>query len=107
MLVELLRPLGPELARRWLAALLAIPAHEREAAVIAIEARVAEAYNQRTLAARKRSGKGGAGKRGKSFDVLSPPVQREGYTEQVVTTYEVEEQPAREAALRKRRASGA
>lgn len=107
MLVELLRPLGPELARRWLAALLAIPAHEREAAVGAVEARVAEAYNQRAAASRKRTGKSAGGKRGKSFDVLSPPVQREGYTEQVVTTYDLEEPPAKEAALRKRRASGA
>ncbi len=102
MLVELLRPLGPELARRWLAALLAIPAHEREAAVAAIESRVAEAYEQRLAGSRKKS------RKGRSIDVVSPPVQREGYTEQVVTTYDVGESSAQQAeARRKRRSAGA
>ncbi len=105
MLVELLRPLGPELARRWLAALLAIPAHEREAAVAAIESRVAEAYEQRLSGSRKKS------RKGRSFDVLSPPVQKDGYTEQVVTTYDLGEpgvgQGSQSDAKRRRRSAGA
>lgn len=102
MLVELLRPVGPELARRWLAALLAIPAHEREQAVAAIEARIAQAYAADTGASRKRGAK-----RGKSFDVVAPPVQKDGYTEQVVTTYDVQESESREQTQRKRRQAGA
>lgn len=44
MLIELLRPAGPEIARRWLAALLIVPEEDREAVVQAIEARIIEVY---------------------------------------------------------------
>lgn len=44
MIVELLRPGGTDLARRWLAALLVVPADEREGVVEAIETRVVEQY---------------------------------------------------------------
>lgn len=44
LLLELLRPAGAELARRWLAALLMAPREEREAIVQAIELRMLETY---------------------------------------------------------------
>lgn len=70
MLVELLRPAGPELGRRWLAALLLAPASEREALVEAVERRMSEEY-----------GSGGA------LLLGEPPVQRQGHVEQVVRSY--------------------
>lgn len=44
MLVELLRPAGAELGRRWLAALLLVPAGERDAVVAAVERRIVEEF---------------------------------------------------------------
>ena len=44
LLVELLRPGGAALGQRWLAALMAVPAAEREAVVAAVEERVQETY---------------------------------------------------------------
>ncbi len=44
MLIELLRPAGTELGRRWLAALLLAPEDEREAIVDSVERRMIEAY---------------------------------------------------------------
>lgn len=76
MLIELLRPAGPELARRWLAALMLVDAEEREAMVEMVERQVAQLYGPEPAAA------GG-------FQVVHPPVQRDGHTEQVITTYEV------------------
>ncbi len=40
MLVELMRAMGPELGRRWLAALTLVPEDEREAVVEAVEAQI-------------------------------------------------------------------
>lgn len=71
MLVELLRPLGPELARRWLAALTLVPEHERQDVVQAIEAHIASIY------ARPRD----------EIRIVSPPVQKAGYVEHVEVTY--------------------
>lgn len=44
MLTELLRPCGPELARRWLAALLLVPADQRESVVQAVEAQIVREF---------------------------------------------------------------
>ena len=44
MIVELMRPAGPDLVRRWIAALLSAPEEDREAIVESIEARMAEVY---------------------------------------------------------------
>ena len=44
MLIELLRPAGPELARRWLAALTVVPEHERQAVVEAVERKIHAEY---------------------------------------------------------------
>jgi len=46
MLTELLRPLGPELGRRWLAALLIVPEEEREALVAAMEEQIVREYGR-------------------------------------------------------------
>ncbi len=40
MLVELMRSMGPELGRRWLAALTLVPEDEREAVVRAVERQI-------------------------------------------------------------------
>lgn len=44
MLIELLRPAGPALARRWVAALLLVPDNERESVVSAVERRIVDEY---------------------------------------------------------------
>ncbi|MBL0920678.1 MAG: hypothetical protein IBJ10_00970 [Phycisphaerales bacterium] len=59
MVVELLRPAGPTLARRWLAALLLAPESDRPAIVQSVEQRLAETYGARAptlpAAARQRA----------------------------------------------------
>jgi len=47
MLVDLIDPVGAELSRRWLAALLLVPEGEREAVVEAVERRIALEYESR------------------------------------------------------------
>ena len=44
LLIELVKPAGPELARRWLSALLLVPESEREQVVEAIEQRIVEEF---------------------------------------------------------------
>jgi hypothetical protein len=44
MLTELLRPLGAELGRRWLAALLLVPEGEREELVEELERQIVREY---------------------------------------------------------------
>lgn len=76
LLTEFLQPTGPELARRWLAILAMVPREEREDVVRAISTRVVETY-------------GNSIRREESFGlrVVSPPVQREGYVEQIETSF--------------------
>lgn len=80
MLVELMRPGGVELARRWLAALLVVDEGEREGVVAAVERQIVETYGIPRDYAR---GSGGS----EEFLLVHPPVQREGYVEQVETTF--------------------
>lgn len=91
MLVELLEPAGPDLARRWLAALLLVDREDRPALVAEIERRVVAAYAPRAAAQ--------AAPPRTELSVISPPVQHAGYVEQVITTYEAaplaEPKPAR------------
>tara|TARA_Y100001933_G_scaffold72643_1_gene74188 strand:+ start:951 stop:1109 length:159 start_codon:yes stop_codon:yes gene_type:complete len=47
MLIEMMRPTGPELARRWLAALMLVPRDQREAVVASVEQRVVEEFGDR------------------------------------------------------------
>lgn len=44
LVIELMRPAGPELARRWVAALMLVPESDRETVVAEIETRIAELY---------------------------------------------------------------
>lgn len=74
MLVELLQPAGPDLARRWLAALLAVDRAERETLVAEVERRVAAMYRAADAEAAE-------------INVVHEPTQREGYVEQVTVTY--------------------
>lgn len=100
MLVELLQPAGPDLARRWLAALLSIPRDERLTAVEAIEHRIATLYAQHddTLDAATEPGN-------REFHVISPPTQHDGYTEHTETTYSTAERPAAPSPKRAARTS--
>ena len=47
MLIEMMRPTGPELSRRWLAALMLVPRDQREAVVASVEQRVVEEFGDR------------------------------------------------------------
>ena len=47
MLVELLRPAGPELARRWVAALMLVPEDQREGVVASVERSIVQEYGPR------------------------------------------------------------
>lgn len=46
LLIELLKPAGPELGRRWVAALLLVPEAEREAVVAAVESQITAEYER-------------------------------------------------------------
>lgn len=118
MLVELLRPATPELARRWLAALLAVPENERAGVVDAVERQIIATYEHAELdranqdhAARDRAKQDHAKPDG--LDVVHPPVTREAYVEQIVVTYEPAPTPPANAAdspekrAKRRAASGA
>ncbi|MEO1008198.1 MAG: hypothetical protein AAFX79_06505 [Planctomycetota bacterium] len=87
MLVELLRPAGSELARRWLACLLIAPERERAGIVEAIEQRMAATYG---AAAEPGAPEDAAGDEAREMHVAHPPQQKDGYVEQVITTYTVE-----------------
>lgn len=99
MLVELLRPLGTELGRRWLAALLAVPEGERAALVAEVERRIAE-LGCPMADVESPAGDGGAAD-GREFRVISSPVERNGFTEHTETMYEVK--PAAGAPRQRRR----
>lgn len=89
MLIELMKPAGPDMARRWLACLLCVPESERAALLAEMEARAG------ALASRAASAHA-------ELSVLHPPVQREGYIEQVCTTYARSELPASKPARSRR-----
>lgn len=48
MLTELMRAMGPELGRRWFAALTLVPEDEREAVVAAVEKQIVEEFGSDT-----------------------------------------------------------
>jgi len=89
MLVELLRPAGAELARRWLACLLLAPEGERRAIVEAVEARVAEQYGPAADEGQADNAQSSDPQPGDPppGDTQPGDARREGYVEQVVTTY--------------------
>lgn len=83
MLTELLRPAGPELARRWLAALLLAPVEEREGIVAAVEQKISEMYTDAVP---------------RTFRVRSPAVQKDGHTEETITDYSAPERSSEQTA---------
>ncbi len=88
LLVELLRPSGAELTRRWVTALLTAPEADREEIVASVERRMAEVYP--------------AGARGPALRVRGAATRRDGHTEETVREYErAPEAPARPKARRK------
>jgi hypothetical protein len=91
MLIELMRPAGPDMARRWLACLLCAPESERAALLAEMEARAAAFASQRQPAAPHTP---------PEITILHPPVQHDGYTEQVSTIYARSEPPAAKPARR-------
>ena len=44
LLVDLLKPVGPEIARRWVAALVLVPEEERLAVIESVEAEIVRQY---------------------------------------------------------------
>jgi hypothetical protein len=101
MLVELLRPAGPDLARRWLAALLMVDEQDRPALVGEVERRVVEAYERsRGLAPSSRRAMPltphapPSPSAAPEVHIVHPPVQRAGFVEQVVATYGAGERAA-------------
>ncbi|RMH29600.1 MAG: hypothetical protein D6693_01740 [Planctomycetota bacterium] len=85
MLIELLRPAGPELARRWLAALLLAPEKDRPAIVAEVVRRMVALYAE-PLGDQRETEKEPQTP-GPVVRVVSPPVQRAGYTEVVEREY--------------------
>ncbi len=92
-LIELLRPVGPELARRLVAALLLAPADEREGIVVSIEAKMVELYAPVVAdnPIDQSADSADAADEPRTMDLIDPPVQRDGFVEQVIHTYEVNE----------------
>ncbi len=99
MLIELLQPTGPDLARRWLAALLLVPREDRQGVVESVEDRITSMY----------ANKGGVAPnepdQPREIDVVHPPVQHEGYVEQVRTTYSTADSPSTDPAARAKQKS--
>ncbi len=101
LLVELLRPLTPELARRWLSALLLVPGEERSAVVARVERAIVDAYSGTSSLAEPIDPRGAREHpidlpaippddraEERQVHVVYPPRQREGFVEQVVRTYQ-------------------
>jgi len=78
MLIELLQPTGPDLARRWLAALLLVPRDDRLSVVESVEQRIASMFEHDAPAESADDDE---------IDIVFPPVQRKGYVEQTHKTY--------------------
>jgi hypothetical protein len=87
MLIELLQPTGPDLARRWLAALLLVPREDRPDVVASVEDRIASLYTDDASTAEVDESR-----EPREVEVVHPPVQHDGYVEQVRTTYAVEDE---------------
>jgi hypothetical protein len=97
MLIELLRPTGVELARRWLAALQIVPIDERESVVAAIEHAILQQYTGASAGTEFATSVAHSPPN-PELHVVFPPVQRDGYVEQVIKTYEHPAAPAESQA---------
>lgn len=90
MLIELLKQETPELARRWLAALMIVPEDERAEVVESVEQRLVEVYaDQRNPDDQP------------ILSYTTPPTQHEGYTETVTRDYANAEGEASESEDRR------
>lgn len=99
-MVEMLRLGQAEVARRWLAALMLVPASERAGVVAAVERQIVTTWASREPAADAPTHEPDAER---EVRVVSPPRQRAGYVEQVETTYVMREaKPAKSKARKKR-----
>lgn len=108
--MEFLKPGQVEQIRRWVAALMAVPEEHRLAVVESVSARIAELYplvpsNRSATASGEPDGpltdaSGGAqselqnhagntGPEPRTLSVVYPVRQRDGFAEQLITTYEV------------------
>lgn len=81
MLVELLRAGTPDLARRWVAALLLVPESDRAAVVNAVELRIVTEYGGVPMRLAD------AEDEPPMLHVASPPVAKDGHTEQIIRSY--------------------
>lgn len=80
---------GAELARRWLAALMLVPMHERAEVVHAVEREISRTYGAANESIPSQTANDSA-----AWSVHHPPVQKDGYVEEIVKTYEeVEPKP--------------
>lgn len=105
MLIELLRLSGnPDLVRRWVAALMNVPADERESVVLAVEQHLASEFELPPAIA------AASAANVPEFDIASAPSKRDGYTEVVVRTYAPAPKPKPAKAVKpkptRKRASG-
>jgi len=93
MLIELLQPTGPDLARRWLAALLLVPREDRQSVVESVEDRITSMYASAApvTAAGVSSSEDDEPR---EIDVVYPPVQHDGYVEEMRTTYAATDKPS-------------
>jgi len=80
MLIELLRAGTPDLARRWVAALLLVPESERAAVVNAVELRIVTEYG--ALASHAESDADPP-----MMHIAENPVVKDGHTEQIIRSY--------------------
>lgn len=94
MLVEILRPAGAELARRWIACLLLAPESERAAIVESVERRMSELYLRTDRVDTDRVDHDVE----RTVNVAHPPEQRDGFIEQKISTYSVKDDSAKHKA---------
>ncbi len=87
MLIELLRAGTPDLARRWVAALLLVPESERASVVNAVEMRIVSEYSTPTLQFRSDGTAPEDDAEDPMMHVASPPVVKDGHTEQIIRSY--------------------
>lgn len=96
MLIEMLRPGGPELMRRWVAALLLAPRLEREEIVNEVEGRLVELYaapliepesepqgDEKTAAGDQKT----PPEDSPTVHIVTKVTQRDGYVERVERAY--------------------
>jgi len=111
MLIELMRLSGgggAELARRWVAALLSVPAQERRQLVEEVERRITEVYGDSNA---ETDPKKAHAKDPSLLHLVETPIQKPGYIQQVIRSYEAldrktSKKKKRKSTKKKRTSSG-